>query len=125
MYTNTFVKKVYTHIVLVLFLNEIFHKTAKIFFSLYSCQDWEAWKAELLKEDFDPALFEASDLKQIRRCMQIGLLCADLRGRRRPNMDQVLEMLNGNKKLPNIKKPAWSDEWRRWRGFNIWHLCLP
>nr|TKW02327.1 hypothetical protein SEVIR_8G237000v2 [Setaria viridis] len=75
-------------------------------------QDWEAWKAELLKEDFDPALFEASDLKQIRRCMQIGLLCADLRGRRRPNMDQVLEMLNGNKKLPNIKKPACSrDDW--------------
>ncbi|RCV39460.1 hypothetical protein SETIT_8G226800v2 [Setaria italica] len=65
--------------------------------------DGEAWKAELMKEEFDPALFEASDLEQIRRCIQIGLVCAQLDRARRPNMDQVLEMLNGNKKLPNTK----------------------
>ncbi|CAL4978882.1 unnamed protein product [Urochloa decumbens] len=70
-------------------------------------RDWEAWKAELMKEEFNPALFEASDLKQIRRCMRIGLLCARLNRTCRPNMAEVLEMLNGNQKLLNDpKEPA-------------------
>jgi hypothetical protein len=97
----------------------MFHKTAMFLF-YHTRQDWEAWKAELMKEEFDPVLFEASDLKQIQSCMQIGLLCLHVNPERRPNMDEVLEMLNGNRKLPKTNKFSWSDEWRSRRcGFNI------
>ena len=95
----------YTHtlVYLVLYLDISLMKQQSFFH--FICQACEAWKAGPRKVDYDPVRFEGSDLKQIQRCMQIGLLCAQSDRARRPNMAEVLEMLYDNKILPN---PGWS-----------------
>ncbi|XP_072146435.1 receptor-like serine/threonine-protein kinase SD1-6 [Setaria viridis] len=66
-----------------------------------------AWKALEGRRKFDPALFAEPQLVEIKRCIQIGLLCAQHESADRPTMADVLLMLNGEKELPTPKKPAY------------------
>jgi L1 cell adhesion molecule like protein len=57
-----------------------------------------------LRKLFDPTLVEESQLMEIERCVNIGLLCSEFDPKIRPTMADVLEMLNGKKELPARKK---------------------
>ncbi|KAL6907826.1 hypothetical protein ACP4OV_001996 [Aristida adscensionis] len=75
---------------------------------------WEAWADGRLDEEFDGSLFDGSQLMEIRRCVEIGLLCAQHDRADRPSMADVLKMLNGNIELPTPKKPGYiklPEEW--------------
>ena len=80
-------------------------------------QAWEAWEAGLTEELFDPSLIDGSPGMEIRRCVQVGLLCIQHHREDRPSIADVLEMLNGKEELPTPKKPAYmkSDERREIR----------
>ncbi|CAO2150064.1 unnamed protein product [Urochloa humidicola] len=74
-----------------------------------------AWESGEIEELFDPALFGESQLTEIMRCVEVGLLCAQHDRANRPNMAEVLQMLYGLKELPIPKKPEYmepeDDEW--------------
>jgi L1 cell adhesion molecule like protein len=42
---------------------------------------------------------------EIKKCIEIGLLCVELNKEDRPSMEDVLGMLNGVKELPALKQP--------------------
>jgi L1 cell adhesion molecule like protein len=42
---------------------------------------------------------------EIKKCIEIGLLCVELNKEDRPTMEDVLGMLNGVKELPALKQP--------------------
>ncbi|TKW02406.2 hypothetical protein SEVIR_8G235633v4 [Setaria viridis] len=56
-------------------------------------------------ELFKPSLCCKSQLMQIKKCMEVGLLCVELDKEYRPTMADVLDMLNGMKELPALKRP--------------------
>lgn len=59
---------------------------------------------------FDPSLFEESQLTEIKRCLEIGLLCTQFELDERPTMAGVLEMLNGKMRLATPKQPEYTKE---------------
>ncbi|KAF8672908.1 hypothetical protein HU200_049153 [Digitaria exilis] len=65
---------------------------------------WEA-RVAVRMELFDLSLCDKSQLIQIKRCMEIGLLCVETDRTDRPTMEEVLAMLNGEKGLPALKRP--------------------
>ncbi|CAN6373386.1 unnamed protein product [Urochloa humidicola] len=67
---------------------------------------WKARSAIRMEELFDASLCDKSQMVQIKRCMEIGLLCIELDWKDRPSMGEVLAMLNGEKELPAPKQPA-------------------
>ena len=83
-------------------------------------QAWEAWEAGRLTEEFDlSSKYDESHGMEIRRWVQVGLLCIQEDRKDRPTIADVLEMLNGKKELPTPKKIAYvisdegkSDEWK-------------
>ncbi|WVZ92832.1 hypothetical protein U9M48_038870 [Paspalum notatum var. saurae] len=68
---------------------------------------WSACEAGRIEELFDPLLFDGSQLLEIKRCTQVGLLCTPDDPADRPTMADVLEMLHGEKELPTPKRPAY------------------
>ena len=70
-------------------------------------QAWEAWEDGLLEEEFDRELFDEYQLVEIKRCTEVGLLCAQSDRSDRPSMADVVAMLNGEKELPTPKKPEY------------------
>ena len=62
-----------------------------------------------MEEVFDPKLYEGSQLREIKRCVKVGLLCLQSDRADRPTMADVLEMLHGKKRLPTLKKPAYME----------------
>ncbi|CAD6252785.1 unnamed protein product [Miscanthus lutarioriparius] len=73
----------------------------------FQLHQW-AWKAlEGRRKEFDPLLFGESQLVEIKRCIKLGLLCAQHEWRDRPTMADVLLMLNGEKRVLTPKKPAY------------------
>ncbi|TKW02281.1 hypothetical protein SEVIR_8G235200v4 [Setaria viridis] len=60
---------------------------------------------DLRMELFKPSLCCKSQLMQIKKCMEIGLLCVEEDREHRPTMADVLAMLNGVKELPALKRP--------------------
>ncbi|KAG2564912.1 hypothetical protein PVAP13_7NG108934 [Panicum virgatum] len=61
-----------------------------------------------MKELFDPSLYDDDyQLKEIEKCLEIGLLCAQYDRGDRPTMAEVLEMLDGKRSLWAPKKPAY------------------
>lgn len=53
---------------------------------------------------FAPAFqVNESQLMEIRRCMEVGLLCAQKDPRDRPTMPLVLQMLDGKSSVPNVQ----------------------
>uniref|UniRef100_A0A0E0RFK6 Protein kinase domain-containing protein n=1 Tax=Oryza rufipogon TaxID=4529 RepID=A0A0E0RFK6_ORYRU len=71
--------------------------------------EW-AWNLRLsggIHKLFDPSLCDESQLKEIKRCVEIGLLCTQNKPSDRPTMPDVLEMLQGKKKVPTPKQPGY------------------
>lgn len=68
---------------------------------------WKVHQAGAMNGLFDPLLCDQSQLKEIKRCMEIGLLCTQKKPTDRPTMPDVLQMLNGKKKLPTPKLPGY------------------
>ncbi|OEL17414.1 hypothetical protein BAE44_0021567, partial [Dichanthelium oligosanthes] len=71
-------------------------------------QAWKAWEAGRIEEEFDPSRFDGPQLTEIKRCVQVGLLCAQSDRADRPTMAEVLQMLHGERELPIPKKPSWA-----------------
>ncbi|CAL4978880.1 unnamed protein product [Urochloa decumbens] len=67
---------------------------------------WMAWESGGIEELFDPAVFGESQLTEIMKCVEVGLLCAQHDRANRPTMAEVLQMLYGLKELPTPKKPT-------------------
>ncbi|CAN6363631.1 unnamed protein product [Urochloa humidicola] len=75
---------------------------------------WTAWEAGVIEAEFDPAVFTESQLKKIKRYVEVGLLCAQQDRADRPTMADVLQMLKRKKKLPIPKKPAYTGPYDNW-----------
>lgn len=52
-------------------------------------------------------MFDGSQGMEIRRWVQVGLLCIQDDREGRPTIADVLEMLNGKEELPTPKKASW------------------
>ncbi|CAL4990493.1 unnamed protein product [Urochloa decumbens] len=82
---------------------------------------WRAWESGTTEDLFDPALLvEYQLIMEIKRCVQVGLLCAQHDPANRPTMAEVLQMLYGLKELPTPKKVHYmeSDDEK-------WSICSP
>ncbi|KAG2559177.1 hypothetical protein PVAP13_8NG295300 [Panicum virgatum] len=89
----------------------------------YPLDGW-AWKARergRMDEIFHPELYnnDASQLKEIKRCVEVALLCTQCDPADRPPMEDVLQMLPGLKKLPTPKKPSYMLPIRKTHGFGL------
>ena len=62
-----------------------------------------------MDELFDPTLYnnDESQLMEIKRCVEVALLCTQCDRADRPPMEDVLQMLRGLKELPTPKKPSY------------------
>ncbi|XP_050225515.1 G-type lectin S-receptor-like serine/threonine-protein kinase CES101 [Mercurialis annua] len=68
---------------------------------------WELWKDNCLLEILDPSLRNSASKDQVRRCINIGLLCVEQSPLDRPIMSDVLSMLTRDvQQLPTPKQPA-------------------
>ncbi|WCJ42963.1 receptor kinase 2 [Euphorbia peplus] len=69
---------------------------------------WELWKEGREAEMVDPSVREKSsmDSGEVSRCIQIGLLCVQEKAEDRPNMSNVVLMLNAQTSLPCPNPPA-------------------
>jgi L1 cell adhesion molecule like protein len=52
-----------------------------------------------MEDLFDRSLYKESQLTEIKRCLDIGLLCTQFEPGKRPTMAEVLDMLDGKKQL--------------------------
>ncbi|CAL4990430.1 unnamed protein product [Urochloa decumbens] len=72
---------------------------------------WNVRKSQQMGELFESSLFEESQLTEIKRCLEIGLLCTEFEWATRPTMADVLDMLNGKKGLLRTpKRPEYTKE---------------
>jgi len=67
---------------------------------------WEVREAKGMKGLLDSSWGNEQQLEEIKRCMEIGLLCTQEFPKDRPTMLDVVEFLNGNQMLPTPKKPC-------------------
>lgn len=63
---------------------------------------------EQMDELFVPSLFEKYEKIEIKRCLEIGLLCTQSERAERPTMMEVLDMLNGKIGLGIPKQPEYT-----------------
>ncbi|PKI73761.1 hypothetical protein CRG98_005832 [Punica granatum] len=72
---------------------------------------WKLWNEGNPLELVDEAIGEPFPLKEVVRCIQVGLLCAQLRAEDRPMMSTVVLMLgNENFEVPQPKEPGFKNE---------------
>ncbi|OQU84040.1 cysteine-rich receptor-like protein kinase 15 isoform X2 [Sorghum bicolor] len=71
---------------------------------------WNVRENQQMGQLFDSSLFEESQLTEIKRCFEIGLLCTQFERAKRPTMASVLEMLNGKKELTTPWQPEYTKE---------------
>ncbi|KAG2583713.1 G-type lectin S-receptor-like serine/threonine-protein kinase At1g61480 isoform X2 [Panicum virgatum] len=72
---------------------------------------WEAQQAGSgMMELLDPSLFDAPQLKEIERCVEIGLLCTQFDQADRPDMVEALEMLRGDKEPRTPVRPGYTKD---------------
>ncbi|CAL4982813.1 unnamed protein product [Urochloa decumbens] len=70
---------------------------------------WNVRDNQQMDELFEPSLFEESQLMEIKRCLEIGLLCTQFEWAERPTTMEVLDMLNGKKiRLRTPKQPEYT-----------------
>ncbi|WVZ49889.1 hypothetical protein U9M48_001211 [Paspalum notatum var. saurae] len=68
---------------------------------------WSVLETGRMEELFDPSLLDGSQLMEVKRYTQVGLLCIQDDRADRPTMADVLEMLHdGHKSLPTPKIPS-------------------
>lgn len=90
--------------------NQVTISVTKLVMSMWFFVSLQAWNLRLsggIHKLFDPSLCDESQLKEIKRCMEIGLLCTQNKPSDRPTMPDVLEMLQGKKKVPTPKQPGY------------------
>lgn len=61
-----------------------------------------------MEDLFDLSLYKESQLTEIKRCLEVGLLCTQFAPAERPTMAEVLDMLNGKKQLATPKQPGYT-----------------
>jgi hypothetical protein len=83
-------------------------------FISHACQGWTAWEAGRIDKEFDPVVFKEPQLMEIRRHIQLGLLCVQQDRTNWPTMADVLQMLSGKKDLPTPKKPTYTESYDKW-----------
>ncbi|OIT05531.1 g-type lectin s-receptor-like serinethreonine-protein kinase [Nicotiana attenuata] len=71
---------------------------------------WKLWKEEDLSTFIDPGILNPSMEMEIRKCIQIGLLCVQEFAEDRPSISSVLAMLTSeNTSLPTPLQPAFTE----------------
>ncbi|KAG2559160.1 hypothetical protein PVAP13_8NG313800 [Panicum virgatum] len=70
---------------------------------------WVAREAGRMEDLLDPSLCLESQLREARRCLEIGLLCTQSDRADRPTMLDVVEMLETEKELPTPKQPKYTE----------------
>ncbi|KAJ4841984.1 hypothetical protein Tsubulata_005411 [Turnera subulata] len=71
---------------------------------------WKLWMEGRPLELVDDMLDEAADGSQIERCIHVGLLCVQNQPEGRPNMSNVVLMLESQILLPQPKQPGFFGE---------------
>jgi len=69
---------------------------------------WNMRGSKQMEDLFDLSLYKESQLTEIKRCLEIGLLCTQFEPAKRPTMAEVLDMLNGKKQLATPKQPEYT-----------------
>ncbi|KAM0865924.1 hypothetical protein ACQ4PT_042935 [Festuca glaucescens] len=70
---------------------------------------WRMWKEGRALEFHDQSVTDSSNVREVVRCIQIGLLCVQDQPRHRPTMSAVTMMLGSeNAALPEPCEPAFS-----------------
>ncbi|EMS52493.1 Receptor-like serine/threonine-protein kinase SD1-8 [Triticum urartu] len=74
----------------------------------YTLKAWTLWKEGRSTELLDEVMMDSScDHSQVRRCIQVALLCVDMHPRNRPLMSSVVMMLaTENAMLPEPNEPG-------------------
>ncbi|KAL3824850.1 hypothetical protein ACJIZ3_020879 [Penstemon smallii] len=68
---------------------------------------WDMWKQSALLNLMDPKLIDSRTEDQLRRCIQVGLLCVQNHANERPLIEDVISMLKiETSSLPVPKEPA-------------------
>ena len=64
-----------------------------------------------MDELFDPTLYnnDESQLMEIKRCVQVALLCTQCDRADRPSMEDVLQMLRDLKEMSAPQKPSYME----------------
>lgn len=71
---------------------------------------WKLWKEEDLSSFIDPFILNPSTEMEIRKCIQIGLLCVQEFAEDRPSISSVLVMLTSETtSLPAPLQPAFTE----------------
>ncbi|XP_059291844.1 G-type lectin S-receptor-like serine/threonine-protein kinase At1g11330 [Lycium ferocissimum] len=71
---------------------------------------WKLWKEQDLSTFIDPFIMNPSTTMEIRKCMQIGLLCVQEFAEDRPSIASVIAMLTSEiTSLPAPLKPAFTE----------------
>ncbi|KAK4720615.1 hypothetical protein R3W88_010848 [Solanum pinnatisectum] len=71
---------------------------------------WKLWKEQDLSTFIDPFILNPSSEMEIRKCIQIGLLCVQEFAEDRPNISSVLVMLSSETtSLPAPSQPAFTE----------------
>lgn len=69
-------------------------------------QVWKCFASEKMEEMIDKDMEEETDKTEVKRVMQIGLLCTQESPQLRPTMSKVIEMINSTDLvLPIPTKP--------------------
>jgi len=69
---------------------------------------WDSREYGMMDELFHPARYnDKSQLMEIKRCVEVALLCTQSNPADRPPMEDVLQMLSGLKELTTPKKPSY------------------
>ncbi|PUZ45732.1 hypothetical protein GQ55_8G248300 [Panicum hallii var. hallii] len=69
---------------------------------------WNVRESKPMEDLFDLSLYKESQLTEIKRCLEVGLLCTQFAPADRPTMAEVLDMLNGKKQLATPKQPGYT-----------------
>ncbi|KAL3824849.1 hypothetical protein ACJIZ3_020878 [Penstemon smallii] len=68
---------------------------------------WDMWKQSALRNLMDPKLIDSCTKDQLRRCIQVGLLCVQNQANERPHIEDVISMLKiETSSLPVPKEPS-------------------
>ena len=78
-----------------------------MFNDAFVSQAWEVRRVGSIKDINVLPSSDTSEHEQMKRCMEIGLLCTQFNPADRPTMVDVLDMLNGKKEVPTPRKPRY------------------
>ncbi|WVZ04018.1 hypothetical protein V8G54_024824 [Vigna mungo] len=68
---------------------------------------WELWKEGAPLQLVDPSLSESFDVDEVKRCIQVGLLCVAHYANDRPTMSDVVSMLTNESSIVTLpQRPA-------------------